>query len=156
MIATRPCETTATGLENTLAPDGASASSGYSLIETMVGLAVLALAVSVVIPGAVEMVSRYEAITERRIAEDSVNNCRIAAVSSGRAITLSEARSLQNSAEEAGACGVLPMGWSAEIHAPITFSPAAVCEGGAMSLSSPTSKARLYRLDPVRCRLNSG
>jgi prepilin-type N-terminal cleavage/methylation domain-containing protein len=128
---------------------------GFSLIEIMVALAILALAVSVVVPGAVDMVERFERLTERRLAEDAVNDCKLAAVTSQKVIVFVQNEALDTGPGEVGACGVLPTGWRAQTDDEFIFSPAAVCSGTSIALIDPSGTRFRYRLDASTCRLSA-
>ena len=126
---------------------------GYSLIEIMVALAVLALAVAIVVPGSVELVARYDNLAKRRLAEDAVNNCRLAAIASGNFIALDAPASFRNDEARAGECGILPNGWTATPVAQIVFSPAAVCTGDVVVFGAPGGGTFQYQLNLSNCSL---
>lgn len=126
---------------------------GFSLIEIMVALAILALAVSVVVPGAVDMVERFDRLTERRLAEDAVNDCRLAAVTSQNVIVFAPSGPSDTGPGKVGSCGVLPAGWRAQTDGEFIFSPAAVCLGTSISLIDPAGTRFRYNLDSNTCRL---
>lgn len=132
---------------------GRRSQQGYSLIEIMVALAVLALAVAIVVPGSAELVARFDNLAKRRLAEDAVNNCRLAAIASGNFIALDTPASFLNDEARAGECGILPEGWTASPTAQVVFSPAAVCTGDVIVLGAPGGGSFQYRLDLSNCSL---
>lgn len=127
--------------------------AGYSLIEIMVTLAILAAVVAIAVPGAISMVSRYQGLAERRLAEDAISSCRMAAVVSGRAITLPAGQAIAGADQEAGTCQSPPPGWTLRPGSQISFSPAAVCRGGIVDVRSPAQTSYRYEVRDADCQL---
>ncbi len=130
----------------------AARSAGYSLIEILVALAIMSLAVSIVVPNAFDLVTRFQRLTERSAALDSIRKCRFEAVTSNKVIVLSGQAS--GSEPLAGTpCLVLPKDWRAEFGEELVFSPAGVCRGSRVDLIAPDGEITAYQLERETCKL---
>lgn len=121
---------------------------GYSLIEIVVSLAILALAGTIIVPGAVEMVERFDRQAKFRMLVDEIEGSRERAVTLGQLVILSDSA--------AGSLPGLPQGWQVTFPTPLVFSPAAVCTGQGAVIVSPSGQRQYYALDPATCRLVRG
>lgn len=122
--------------------------AGYSLIEVVVSLAILALAASIVVPNAVDMVERFQAQADLRSIIDQIQNQRQRAISSGQARTLDASR---NETEQP--LIVLPNGWRLELVTPLVFSQAGICKGEGVTIITPSGRRQYYDLDTRTCEL---
>lgn len=122
---------------------------GYSLIEIVVSLAILALAGTIIVPGAVEMVERFDSQAKFRMLVDEIEASRGRAVTLGQLVVLSDATA-------AGSLPGLPEGWQVTFPTPLVFSPAAVCTGQGAVIVSASGQRQYYALDTATCRLVRG
>jgi prepilin-type N-terminal cleavage/methylation domain-containing protein len=122
---------------------------GYSLIEIVVSLAILALAGTIIVPGAVEMVERFDSQAKFRMLVDEIEGSRGRAVTLGQLVVLSDATA-------AGSLPGLPEGWQVTFPTPLVFSPAAVCTGQGAVIVSASGQRQYYALDTATCRLVRG
>lgn len=122
--------------------------AGFSLIEIVVSLAILALAGTIIVPGAVEMVERFDTQARLTTLVDQIENTR------GRAVTSGEIIVLETSASGAPAgLSEIPPGWQLTFPTPLVFSPAAVCSGQGVVIVTASGLRRYFALDPATCRL---
>jgi len=146
MFLANPCQSPPTGVCAKSADHASDA--GYSLIEMVVSLAILALAASIIMPNAVDMVQRFQAQADMRSIIDQIQSQRQQAISSG------QARVLQAGTWEASQTFMdLPAGWRLELDAPLAFSQAGVCQGEGVTIITPDGRRRYYSLDARTCRL---
>lgn len=122
--------------------------AGFSLIEVVVSLAILALAGTIIVPGAVEMVERFDSQAKLSLLVDQIENSRGMAVTRGEIIVLA-------SSDTGPPTGLsdIPDGWQVTFPTPMVFSPAAVCSGQGVVIVTPSRQRRYFALDPATCRL---
>ena len=122
--------------------------SGYSLIEVVVSLAILALTATIVVPNAVDMVSRFQAQADLRSIIDQIQNQRERAISTG------QARIIGLPERDVSVSGIeLPKGWRLEFLSPLSFSQAGVCQGDGVTIITQAGSRYYYSLDARTCRL---
>ncbi|MCA8893527.1 MAG: prepilin-type N-terminal cleavage/methylation domain-containing protein [Hyphomonas sp.] len=122
--------------------------SGYSLIEVVVSLAILALTATIVVPNAVDMVSRFQAQADLRSIIDQIQNQRERAISTG------QARIIGLPESDVSVSGIdLPKGWRLEFLSPLSFSQAGVCQGDGLTIITQAGSRHYYSLDARTCRL---
>jgi len=122
--------------------------AGYSLIEVVVSLAILALAASIVVPNAVDMVGRFQAQADLRSIIDQIQDQRQRAISSGQVRILDASRDDRDQP-----LILLPDGWRLELVAPLVFSQSGVCKGEGITIITPAGRRQYYDLDARTCQL---
>lgn len=125
---------------------GQHAEAGYSLIEIIVSLAILALTATVAFPGAVAMVERYEREARFRTIIQDVESLRAQAIAGGERIVLDSEGS-----SKPETIVTVPPGWRIYTDGALIFSPAAVCSGQGIVIVSDLEQRRYYSLDPAGC-----
>ncbi|KDA00618.1 hypothetical protein HPO_01275 [Hyphomonas polymorpha PS728] len=116
------------------------------MIEIVVSLSILALAGTIIVPGAVEMVERFDSQAKFRMLVDEIEGSRERAVTLGQLVVLADGTA-------AGGLRRLPEGWQVNFPTPLIFSPAAVCTGQGAVIVSPSGQRQYYALDTATCRL---
>lgn len=116
--------------------------NGYSLLEMMIALAVMALAATLVAPG---LLASVDAAARRSLLIEIDGQLRAA-----RASAVRESRSVSL---EAAALSV-PVGWAIELDAPIVFRPDGACTGGRLRFVRPNGRGMERELAPPRCRVS--
>ncbi|MCA8903684.1 MAG: type II secretion system protein [Rhodobiaceae bacterium] len=121
--------------------------AGYSLIEMVVALGILALAASIAVPNAVSTVLRFEQYATFEQIAAALGDLKRTAFVRDQVVVLDrgdhigEVESVQ-----------IPDGWKVEVPDSIVFSPAAVCKGQGVTIVAPDGTDRYYTLDQNMCR----
>ncbi|WP_375284157.1 pilus assembly FimT family protein [Marinicauda pacifica] len=121
---------------------------GYSLLEILVVLAILAVAATISVPLVGNMVDRYRAHSVATDLQSHLIELRTRAVL--EATDLSQA-SISETLNDA-----LPAGWAIELDEAISFRANGYCPGGPASLTSPAGRVRPLVLEAGRCFIESG
>lgn len=116
--------------------------AGYSLLEVLIALGVLALASALVVPG---LLASVDAAARRNLLIDIDGQLRAA-----RATAVRESRTVSLEAEALR----LPVGWTIESDAPIQFRPDGACTGGRVRFLRPSGRGMERTLEPPRCRVS--
>ena len=112
---------------------GAAASDGYSLLEVMITLAVLALAASVVMPGLSSGMESASTRSARLQAESSVMAMRRLAIRNDQSIEISSTTNttrITRGDKETADLAMrldLPDGWSYVLSSPVRVNPDGIC-----------------------------
>lgn len=125
-----------------------SSDAGFSLIELVVSLSIIALIIGLVVPNGIRMVERYEAYRSVEAIRIVAQSKKQEAIARNRLIRIDSA-DLAELAEQNGIRG----NWTIEMGSPMTFSPAGVCSGSDMTVRRGTDAVFLYRLDQSSCTL---
>ncbi len=141
------------GLAATEAQNRANSCAGYSLLEIIVAMAIMSLAVSIVVPNAFGLVSRFERLSERRAALDSLGGCRLTAITSNQVITLTGRFGPEQADIPGAECFNLPTDWQAEFESALVFSPVGVCRGTRVTLIAPNGDPTSYDIERGTCTL---
>nr|WP_275401526.1 type II secretion system protein [Wenzhouxiangella limi] len=116
---------------------------GFTLMEMMVVMAIIALAVGIVLPRLDAMVSSYGAAAERETVIEAIAALGVHARAEGERITFAG----QNEWLQ----GEIPPHWHIEADPAIVFHPSGACDGGLIQLRG-RDRRFTYRLEPPRCR----
>lgn len=120
---------------------------GYSLLEVLMAVAIIALAAAISIPAILAGFERYErrqAVSQVRAA---LIDLRTDAVLDGAALTLAEGDPL-------GDDGALPNGWRVRAATPVAISPAGLCDSARLTLVSPRGRATPLAIAAPDCALS--
>jgi len=136
-------------------------SGGYSLLEVMVVLAILAMTVSIVLPGlsvGLQAAARRTALMEldqgvlslRRLAQTEGVGRTIGAMNGASDVPGGQA----TPAAEAALAGdlKLPAGWSYSLDHPLTFYPDGACDEGAITLIKAGAPSVRFEISMPECR----
>lgn len=128
--------------------------SGFSLIEVMIALAILALAISVALPGlnsGLAAASRQAMLTD---VSRQVLEYRLKAFDSGTTSVLSPVEPFAVRRQPGSGSSVtltLPSRWAYRVERPIVFSVDGYCSGGQISLVLDGRQQMVMDLSPGRC-----
>jgi len=134
-----------------LAPAGPSKATqaGFSLLEILVGLALLSAVASLVTVSSISMVQSMRERTELRQLTNSIEMYRYVALTKDKQLIIhSDPR--RNSFDEKS-----PENWRMQATPPVVFSRHGTCTTGSVSLTSPRGRTYSYLLVPQDCRLQS-
>ena len=117
---------------------------GFTLLEMMVVLVLMALAVGMVLPRLDVLVDGFGAASERETVIEAVASLGLVARSQGRRIQF------QGQLDELP--GEIPSGWQVIAEGQgIVFHPSGACEGGQVRVLG-RGREFVYNLAPPRCR----
>ena len=120
------------------------AAGGFTLLEMMVVLALMALVVGMVLPRLDVLVDGFGAASERETVIEAVASLGLVARSQGRRIDFT--------GDLADLPGDIPPGWQvAPENGAIVFHPSGACDGGTVRLLG-REREFVYQLAPPRCR----
>src|ERR1051325_297788 len=128
------------------------ADAGFTLIEVVIALAIVALSLSLVLPRLSGLLDRLTASARRQEFEDALSELGSTARRNGRTIVL-QSSDAEKKAKN-GAPIDLPAGWSLAVDRPIIFRYDGMCTGGTVVLSFPGGEQRC-QLSPPYCRLDA-
>jgi len=118
--------------------------AGFTLLEMMVVMAIIALAMGIVLPRLATMADSFGAASERETVIESVASLGLLARARGRALRFTGQPELLP--------GEMPEGWRVVPDQPIIFHASGACDGGQVRVIG-REREFLYRLDPPRCRV---
>lgn len=125
--------------------------AGFTLVEILVVLVVIALLAGMTLPRLYSMSRRYEIAAQREAILSEIANLNYRAYSTGQAIEL-PARNDNTDAYPFP----IPQGWRLEIPQAIRYNFNGICNGGRIILVDPDNQREDLQLVPPLCRLNSG
>jgi prepilin-type N-terminal cleavage/methylation domain-containing protein len=128
------------------------ADDGFTLIEVVIAVAILALAVSFVLPRLTEWVDRLAFSMRQQQFEDTLAQLGAKARRTGRTFVLRSTDLAPNSTEPTAI--ELPSSWTLQVDPPIAFRYDGICTGGTVRLSFPAGE-KTYRLRAPYCRLET-
>ena len=132
----------------------APAARGFTLIEMLVVLTIIAMLAGLVTPVLFHLARRYEISAQRQQILVDLAQLGYRAYLTGQPLILGE------SADHGAAPGAvpakpalaLPEGWVLETPKPITYSFGGICNGGALTLIDPDKVRHDIRMKAPRCR----
>jgi len=122
---------------------GNSWGSGFTLLEMMVVLALVALALGIILPRLGAFTDGVGAAYERETVIEAVASLGLVARSEGQRIVFE--------GEISELPGDIPEGWKIENESPIIFHASGACDGGSVRLVG-RGREFVYELSPPRCR----
>jgi prepilin-type N-terminal cleavage/methylation domain-containing protein len=126
------------------------AEPGFTLIELVVALAVVALGLSFVLPRLTQWVDRLAFSLRQQRFEEALARLGGEAKRSGRTIVLNSVNPAGNAGDPPPAIE-LPSGWIMTVEPPIAFRYDGLCTGGIVRLRFPAGMTA-YRLEAPYCR----
>lgn len=131
----------------------ARASSGFTLLEVLVTLALLALAASVVLPGLSSGLNSAGRHAARLALEGRVLELRRQAIDQGQSYMLGAASPADVAAGVLEGTLDLPPGWTYSAQPGIIFYPDGTCSAGMVTLAGEAGRAGgSYAIAPPQCR----
>lgn len=124
--------------------------AGFTLIEVVVALAIVALSLTFVLPRLTSWIDRFRFYSGQQRFEDALADLPSEARRAGHTIILRSSGSVRpKPADEAVI--ELPLDWLLEITPPIVYRYDGLCTGGTVRLIFPAGPAT-YRLAAPYCR----
>lgn len=123
--------------------------AGFSLLEILVGLALLSAIASLVTVSSISMVQSMRERTELRQLTNSIEMYRYIALTKDKQLII-HSDPTQNYFDEKS-----PEDWRMQATPPIVFSRHGTCTTGSLYLTSPRGRTYSYLLVPQDCRLQS-
>lgn len=129
---------------------------GFTLIEILVVMLVMALLAGLVAPNVYRSIHSYELHTQRQAILAQLGEMSYRAYLAGQPIALETSSPESVSRGENQFQPELPPDWIIETKTPIHFSFTGVClSGGEIALIDPDGTRQIYTLAPPRCRPES-
>lgn len=132
--------------------------NGFSLIELLVALAVLAMLTAIVLPSLARMADRITFALQRQDIERQLNRLPQTALRRGRSLVLVSSGREPSGRTESGSDPSypvrLPEGWQIIVDAPIHYRFDGSCDGGKLQIRSD-SLAIGYALEGPLCELHA-
>lgn len=126
---------------------------GFTLIEILVVMLVMALLAGLVAPNIYRSVHSYQIHSQRQGILAQLGEMSYRAYLTGKALTLDSSSSDTADSDESRFHLDIPPNWTLETVQPISFSFTGVClSGGEITLIDPDGSRHLYILAPPKCR----
>jgi prepilin-type N-terminal cleavage/methylation domain-containing protein len=122
--------------------------SGFTLLEMLVVLALIALVAGLAAPNFGRMLDRYNAATQWREVESAIDDLPYKTFATGQALSLDESNARDLLA-------TLPPDWSITIPKAIRYRETGWCEGGTLTVTNTDGEARTYMLTAPRCEAHT-
>lgn len=128
--------------------------AGFTLLEILLVLAIMALLAGIVLPQLQTMASRVEIANQRTDIRSSIEGLGYRAYAGGKQIVLAGSYGA-NAKDAANAAPPfkLPDGWRVQITDPVRYSVNGVCSGGKLVVVAPDRTREAFALKPPRCHL---
>ena len=127
---------------------------GFTLMEILIVMAVMALMVAIVGPNLPRLANRVEASTERETVHDEISGLAYRAYVLGQSFTL-DAESGHRLLEDGRPLLDIPAGWSVYADPPLVhYGFNGYCSGGKLRLLAPDGSIEHVTLSPPFCRLD--
>jgi len=118
--------------------------AGFTLMEMLVVMAIMALALGIVLPRLDALAGSFGAAAERETIIESVASLGLEARQRGRMLRFNGEPELLP--------GDIPDGWRVVPENPVIFHASGACDGGVVRVIG-REREFVYRLDPPRCRV---
>jgi prepilin-type N-terminal cleavage/methylation domain-containing protein len=126
---------------------------GFTLLEMLVVIAIMAFVAGVVLPGLDRLYQRTEHGLARSGLVSQLSGLGYRAYVLGQNVELDD-KQLNTPLSDGEPLLVMPEGWKIEIKQPIHFAFNGLCGGGDVTLVDPDGVKELYQLAPPRCDAN--
>lgn len=126
---------------------GRTPEQGYSLLEIIIGLAIMALVATLSVTNGIRLVSSAEERSALQNITGQIESGRIRALIERKALVLA-AGNVETSSWLAA-----PEGWSVVADPELVFSPAGICSGGRVRITSPRSAVYTFTATKPNCKL---
>ena len=123
--------------------------AGFTLLEMLVVMAIIALAAATVVPALSRVVAAVRHSGEAQDIVDQLGQLAFRAYSTGKPIVLSD--EAQKSAKSA--IVEMPSGWSLTIARTIHFNAMGLCDGGDVSILAPDGDVTSLHLAAPDCAI---
>ncbi|MEA1943266.1 MAG: prepilin-type N-terminal cleavage/methylation domain-containing protein [Pseudomonadota bacterium] len=130
---------------SSLLPGPASRRAGYTMMEVVVVVAILATALSLSTPALIGMVEQQRVRTVLHDVNTHLTDL--------RATSQIEAREIDAAEAEATLARDLPLGWYVAVGEDVTFSAAGTCTGGRLQLTTPQDRQYVFELARRTCMI---
>lgn len=117
---------------------------GFTLLELLVVLALIALVAGLAAPNFGRMLDRFTVATQWREVETALDDLPNKAFASGLALRLDESNVRE-------LLTTLPNDWSVRISGSIRYRETGWCEGGTLTVTASDGELRTYTLIAPRC-----
>jgi prepilin-type N-terminal cleavage/methylation domain-containing protein len=122
-----------------------SPSSGFTLLEMLVVLALIAAIAGIALPNYVRLSESFSARANWASIEAMLNDLPSRAFREGTALTLDSTRAPQLLAP-------VPEGWSVTVAVPVRYQATGWCDGGALTVTAASGEVRRYTLRAPDCK----
>lgn len=120
--------------------------AGYSLLEVLIAIAILALAIALSIPSMAALLERHQARQAFAAVNVWLTDQRTGARTSGALMTWAEGASPAHAAD-------MPQGWSASFLDPARIYPSGACAPMRIQILSPRQRVWERTVAPDQCRI---
>lgn len=118
---------------------------GFSLIEIVVTVSIVAVAITLVAPSTTRMIQRQEAKNLLKSVDRNLSDLRV--------LSFRESRPLSAADISIRLQEQLPAPWVIEISPETNFSSAGYCSGGILTMSGVRAESYVYELTTGECHI---